>query len=80
MTKPKREQHREKLLQLITGDDRTRAAGIELAAELLYVSTDTVTSWLKPETSRSSNPVPMMALELLELKLAALRPKKKAKR
>lgn len=73
MTKPKREQHRERFLALITGDDRTRAAGIELAADLLHVSTHTVISWLKPEGGKSSSPVPLMALELLEIKLKAAR-------
>ena len=69
MTKRIREQRREKFLELITADGRTRAAGVALAAELLHVSEHTVISWLKPETSKSSNEIPLMALELLEHKL-----------
>jgi hypothetical protein len=37
-------------------------------AALLYVSLDTVKSWLKPETSKRSFPVPAWAPELLAFK------------
>ena len=70
MTKRIREQRREQFLAMITADERTRLEGIALAAELLHVSEHTVISWLKPETSKSSNEIPLMALELLEYKLA----------
>jgi len=69
MTKRIREQRREQFLRMITAGDRTRTAGIALAAELLYVSEHTVVSWLKPESSKSSNEIPLMAIELLERKL-----------
>lgn len=70
MTKRLREQRREKFLEMITAGERTRAAGVELAAALLGVSVHTVNAWLKPESSRSSNEIPTMAIELLEFKLA----------
>ena len=38
-------------------------------SELLHVSLDTVRSWLKPETSKSSYPVPDWAPELLAFKV-----------
>ena len=41
----------------------------EQAAELLHVSFDTMKSWLKPETTASSNPVPQWAVELLGYKV-----------
>ncbi len=72
MTKRLREQRRERFLHMITADDRTRVAGVTLAAELLHVSEHTVMSWLKPETSKSSNEIPLMAIELLEYKLRDL--------
>ena len=37
-------------------------------AELLHVSIDTLHAWLKPETSKSSNPCPLWAVELLGFK------------
>jgi hypothetical protein len=69
MTKRVREQRREQFLAMITADGRSRVAGIQLAVELLHVSEHTVISWLKPETSKSSNEIPLMAIELLEYKL-----------
>jgi hypothetical protein len=41
------------------------------AAELLYISEHSVMSWLKPKTSKNSNEMPLMAIELLEFKLKA---------
>jgi transposase len=67
MTKRVREQRRERFLELLGEGELTRQAG----ADLLHVSIDTVNAWLKPETSKSSNPVPMWAIELLEFKLKA---------
>lgn len=43
-------------------------------AGLLYISLDTVKSWLKPETSASSYPVPQWAPELLAFKVEARAP------
>jgi hypothetical protein len=80
MTKRIREQRREQFLAMITADERTRLEGIALAAELLHVSEHTVISWLKPATSKSSNEIPLMALELLEYKLADLKKKPVRKR
>lgn len=40
-------------------------------AELLHVSLDTVKSWLKPTSTRSSNTPPRMAIELLAIKAKA---------
>jgi hypothetical protein len=37
------------------------------AAAQLFVSKSTIAAWLKPATSKSSNPVPQWALEMLEL-------------
>ena len=73
MTKRIREQRREQFLTMITAEDRTRVAGIALAAELLHVSEHTIISWLKPESSKSSNEIPLMALELLEYKIKGKR-------
>jgi hypothetical protein len=44
---------------------------VRLAAELLYISEHSVMSWLKPKTSKSSNEIPLVAIELLEFKLKA---------
>jgi hypothetical protein len=77
MTKPLREQRRETFLTMITADERTRAAGIEWAAEQLHVSPHTVIAWLKPRTSKSGNELPLWAIELLEYKVAD---KRKGKR
>lgn len=70
MTKRLREQRREQFLTMITGDGRTRIAGEQMAADLLHVSIHTVRAWLKPESSKSSNEIPLMAIELLAYKLA----------
>lgn len=40
----------------------------EQVAVALWVSEDTVKAWLKPATSKSANPVPLWAIELLGLK------------
>jgi hypothetical protein len=64
MNKKIREDRREQLLALIAGAEITR----DQAADLLYQSIHSINAWLKPATSKSSNPVPMWALELLALK------------
>lgn len=46
-----------------------RGLSRQQTSEILHVSFDTIKSWLKPETSTSSNPVPEWALELLALKV-----------
>jgi DNA-directed RNA polymerase specialized sigma24 family protein len=66
MTKTIREQRRLALLQVVRDNNISRA---ELA-DILHVSPDTIDSWLKPATSKSSNPVPLWALELLDYKIA----------
>jgi hypothetical protein len=76
MTKTIREQRRLKFLELITADERTRVAGVALAAELLHVADHTVMAWLKPESAKSSNEIPLMAMELLEIKLKAMKKKR----
>lgn len=38
------------------------------AAGLLHVSIETLHAWLKPPTSKSSNPCPLWAVELLGFK------------
>lgn len=59
------EMDRKALLRRLMEEARlTRAR----TAEVLHVSVDTVHSWLKPPSSRSSNPVPLWAIELLALK------------
>lgn len=65
MTLRKREQHRRRLAELLEEHGLTKAE----AAVMLHSSVDRIASWLKPETSKSSNPVPLWALELLEYKL-----------
>lgn len=65
MTKTIREQRREQFLDLLKRCELTRHE----AAELLHVTPSAVDAWLKPETSRSSNPTPMWAIELLTLKM-----------
>jgi len=40
------------------------------AANLLHVSVWTVDAWLKPSASKSSNPVPAWAPELIRYKMA----------
>lgn len=61
MTKTIREQRREDFLALLERYKLTRAD----VAELLYVTPSAVEAWCKPETSRSSNPVPRWAIDLL---------------
>lgn len=39
-------------------------------ADLLHVHPTTVDAWLKPATSKSSSPVPVWRLELLQYKCA----------
>ena len=65
MTKRVREQRREHLIGIMQYRELSRAD----VAEMLHVSTDTVVAWLKPETSKSSNPTPQWALELLDYKI-----------
>jgi hypothetical protein len=65
MTKSIREQRRLKFHRMIQERGLTR----EETAGLLHVSFDAMKSWLKPETSASSNPVPEWAVELLEFKV-----------
>lgn len=60
-----RERRRLALRSMMADRDLTR----EQTAEVLHVSFDTLKSWLKPETTASSNPVPEWAVELLALKL-----------
>ena len=60
-----REKRRLSFRQMIEDRNLTR----EQAAELLHVSVDTIKSWLKPETTASSNPVPEWAVELLGYKV-----------
>lgn len=43
-------------------------------ADLLHVSRHTVDAWLKPETSKSSNPAPLWAIELLIYKTGGVPP------
>ncbi len=50
--------------EVMKGAGITRAR----AAELLFVSHGTLDAWLKPETSKSSNPVPLWAVDLLARK------------
>lgn len=70
MPKKIREQRRERFIALITADERLqKAEAITWAAEQLHVSEHTVRAWLKPETSKSSNEIPLMAIELLEYKI-----------
>lgn len=66
MTKTVREQRRLQFLQLLEEHGLTR----EQAAELVHSSLSAVAAWCKPETSKSSNPVPMWAIELLQYKMA----------
>jgi hypothetical protein len=78
MTKTIREQRREQFRGMLDRYELTRNA----AAELLHVTVSAVDAWCKPETSRSSNPVPMWAIDLLAFKAGtiAMRPPKKAPR
>jgi DNA-binding transcriptional regulator YiaG len=69
MTPTIREHLREHFLGMLQRYKLTR----EKAAELLHVSVSAVDAWCKPETSRSSNPVPMWAIELLAFKMNAKR-------
>lgn len=69
MAKTIREQRREQFLGMLERYQLTRAD----AAELLHSSESAVDAWCKPETSKSSNPVPMWAIELLEFKMKAKR-------
>jgi hypothetical protein len=48
------------------------AAGLtqQGAAEMIHVSEHTIDAWLKPSTSKSSNRVPLWAVELLRFKTA----------
>lgn len=61
-----REQNRKRLQDIMLEHDLSK----EEIADMLHISVSAVVAWLKPETSKSSNPVPMWALELLAFKLA----------
>jgi hypothetical protein len=63
-----RERRRRAFLNAITADGRTQAAGEVWAAELLHVSPWTVQAWLRPETNKGANELPLWAIELLALK------------
>jgi DNA-binding XRE family transcriptional regulator len=65
MTKPLREQRRLKFKATLANFNLTQ----EEAAAILRVSPSTITAWLKPATSKSSNPVPEWAFRLLRLEL-----------
>ncbi len=52
------------LRTLMKGSRLTRAA----TASLLYVSPHTIDAWLKPKGSKSANPAPRWAVELLAFK------------
>lgn len=56
-----------------------RASGLSRAqaAALLYQSPHTIDAWLKPATSKSANPTPLWACELLALKTGQPMPKTK---
>jgi hypothetical protein len=69
MTKTIREQRREDFIWLLKRYELTRNA----AAELLHVTPSAVDAWCKPETSKSSNPTPMWAIDLLTFKVNAKR-------
>lgn len=73
MAKRIREQRRQELLDVLDKNGLTR----QDLADMLHISIDTVNAWLKPETSKSSNPVPLWALELVGYKLAKPRRKKR---
>jgi hypothetical protein len=60
---------REKNRRLFSAMLKERGLTQPATAELLYVSLDTVKSWLKPETSTSGYPVPQWAIELLGFKV-----------
>ena len=68
MTRTVREKRRLQFRKMLEDRGLTR----EQAAELLHVSLDTMKSWLKPETTASSNPVPQWAVELLGYKVPVL--------
>lgn len=48
------------------------------AAALLHISPHTVDAWLKPESTKSANPAPFWAVELLALKTGVAIPPKPA--
>jgi hypothetical protein len=56
-----RERHRQEFLRLLEHFDLSH----QEVAEMLDVSLDTVKCWLKPQTSKNSNPVPTWAPKLL---------------
>lgn len=74
MAKKIREQRREQFLAMLNENELTPAAVAELLPE---ISVHTVTAWLKPETSKSSNPVPLWAVQLLTYKLKDIKNKRK---
>jgi hypothetical protein len=64
MTKKLREQRRLYLRKFMHSNELNK----QRVADLCHVSVYAVHSWLKPETSKSSNPTPQWAIELLEYK------------
>jgi hypothetical protein len=76
MVKKIREQRRVELIELMAKHELER----QHISMLLHVSPDTVAAWLKPETSKSSNPVPQWALELLGYKLTVPKATRRKKR
>ena len=65
MALTKREKNRRAFAGMIKERGLTQAA----TAELLHCSIDTIKAWLKPETSKSSLPVPLWAPELMAFKI-----------
>jgi hypothetical protein len=60
-----REVYRKVLLDIMGEHDLSP----EEVAKLVHFTVHAVHAWLKPETSKSSNPVPLCVLELLWFKL-----------
>jgi hypothetical protein len=71
----KRERNRRLFSAMIKERELTQRA----TADLLYVSLDTIKSWLKPETSASSHVVPQSAIELLGFKMRVPTPQQSFK-
>jgi hypothetical protein len=61
-----REQRRQYFLKLL----KQYTISHEEAADLLHLSVSAIDAWCKPATSKSSNPTPAWALELLRFKIA----------
>lgn len=80
MTERSRERRRLEFLETITELGGTRVAGIAMAADLLHTTTSAIDAWLKPETSKSANELPLWAEELLAYKLRDRRISKRRSR